>query len=168
MSYCLLMATRNSKPFYRVRFFTECFMFSSCDDLVSLLRSFHVEQAVYLRFSHLSNFHSKFYIGSTSSTILDREHTRFRKFIQVQQNKFAMAEVALRFRNRFDNFWMWSIFPLFTDNPNFWALEQALIQLWQPRLQYSFHLPIFQLPERPHCTASFLVDTPIRHLFSMA
>ena len=106
--------------------------------LVSLVRSFHVEQAVYLRFLHLPNFQPKFYIGSTSSTILDREHTRYRKFVQVQQNKFVLAEVALRFWNRFDNFWMWSIFPLFTDNPNFWALEQALIQLWQPRLRTPF------------------------------
>ena len=91
------------------------FRFSSCEHLVSLIQSVHTEQAVYLRFSHVANFQPDFYIGSTSSTILDREHTRFRKFIQVQQNKFVLAEVALRFWNRFDNFWMWSIFPLFTD-----------------------------------------------------
>ena len=95
------------------------FLFSFCDDLVFLVRSFFDEQAVYLRFSHLSNFQPKFYIGSTSSTVLDREDTRFRKFTQVQQNKFVLAEVALRCWNKFDNSWMWSIFPLFTDNPNF-------------------------------------------------
>ena len=117
------------KALLRGTFLHRMFLFSSCDDLVSLVSSFQTEQAVYLRFSHIPNFQPKFYIGSTSSTILDREHSRFRKFNQVQQNKFVLAEVALRFWNKFDNFWMWSIFPLFTDNPNFWALEQALIQL---------------------------------------
>ena len=65
---------------------------------------------------------------------MDLEHTRFCKFLQVQQNKFVLAEVALRFWNKFDHFWMWSILPLYTGQCNFWALEQALIQLWQPRL----------------------------------
>ena len=130
------------------------FRFSSSEHLVSLIQSFHTEQAVYLRFSHVANFQPKFYIGSTSSTILDREHTRFRKFIQVQQNKFVLAEVALRFWNRFDNFWMWSIFPLFTDNPNFWALEQALIQLWQPRLNTPFIYQFF------NCRKGLIVQRP--------
>ena len=135
-------------------FLRRMFLFSSCDDLVFLVRSFYVEQAVYLRFSHLSNFQPKFHIGSTSSTILDREHTRFRKFIQVQQNKFVLAEVALRFWNKFDNFWMWSIFPLFTDNPNFWALEQALTQLWQPRLNTPFIYQFF------NCRKGLIVQRP--------
>ena len=84
----------------------------------------------------------------------DREHTRFRKFTQVQQNKFVLAEVALRFWNKFDNFWMWSIFPLFTDNPNFWALEQALIQLWQPRLNTPFIYQFF------NCRKGLIVQRP--------
>ena len=126
--------------------------------------SFFDEQAVYLRFSHLSNFQPRFYIGSTSSTVLGREHTRFRKFTQVQQNKFVLAEVALRFWNKFDNFWMWSIFLLFTDNPNFWALEQALIQLWQPRLNTPFIDEFF----RTHCTASLLFIASVRKFFPLA
>ena len=76
---------------------------------------------------------------------------------RCNKTSLSLAEVALRFWNKFDNFWMWSIFLLFTDNPNFWALEQALTQLWQPRTQYSVHLPVFQLPERTHCTASIFV-----------
>ena len=56
---------------------------------------------------------------------MDLEHTRFCKFLQVQQNKFVLAEVALRFWNKFDNFWMWSILLLYTGQSNFWALEQA-------------------------------------------
>ena len=33
---------------------------------------------------------------------------------------------------------MWSVFPIYTNKSNFWALEQALIQLWQPRLNTPF------------------------------
>ena len=121
------MATRNSKPFYRVRFFTECSCSLRVMTLFLWFAPFMLNKLFIFGFLTCRSFQPKFYIGSTSSTILDREHTRFRKFIQVQQNKFVLAEVALRFWNRFDNFWMWSIFPLFTDNPNFWALEQA----WQ-------------------------------------
>jgi hypothetical protein len=79
-----------------------------------------------------------FYVGSASSFVLDREHSRYRKFLQVQQNRFVLAEVALRFWCRYDNFWMWSIFPIYTKKSNFWALEQALIQLWQPQLNTPF------------------------------
>ena len=97
--YVLLSPHGNKKlqALLRGTFLHRMFLFSSSDDLVSLVRSFHVEQAIYLRFSHIPNFQPKFYIGSRSSTILDREHSRYRKFIQVQQNKFVLAEVALRF-----------------------------------------------------------------------
>ena len=54
-----------------------------------------------------------------------------------------LAEVALRFWCRFDNFWMWSVFPIYTNKSNFWALEQALIQLWQPRLNTPFIYQFF-------------------------
>ena len=49
---------------------------------------------------------------------------------------------------------MWSIFPLFTDNPNFWALEQALIQLWQPRLNTPFIYQFF------NCRKGLIVQRP--------
>ena len=114
------------------------FFCTSWDDLTVALQCFKHPQAVYIRFSHIANFQPKFYVGSTSSFVLDREHSRYRKFLQVQQNKFVLAEVALRFWCRFDNFWMWSVFPIYTNKSNFWALEQALIQLWQPRLNTPF------------------------------
>ena len=107
------------------------------------LECFKHHEAVYLRFSHIANFQPKFYVGSTSSFVLDREHSRYRKFLQVQQNKFVLAEVALRFWCRYDNFWMWSVFPIYTKKSNFWALEQALIQLWQPRLNTPFIYQFF-------------------------
>ena len=119
------------------------FFCRSWDDLSVALQCFKHPQAVYIRFCHIANFQPKFYIGSTSSFVLDREHSRYRKFLQVQQHKFVLAEVALRFWCRFDNFWMWSVFPIYTNKSNFWALEQALIQLWQPRLNTPFIYQFF-------------------------
>ena len=143
--YVLLHPRANSKlqallrgtPMQRIFFCT------SWDDLHVALQCFKHPQAVYLRFCHIANFQPKFYVGSTSSFVLDREHSRYRKFLQVQQNKFVLAEVALRFWCRFDNFWMWSVFPIYTNKSNFWALEQALIQLWQPRVNTPFIYQFF-------------------------
>ena len=119
------------------------FFCRSWDDLTVALACFKHSQAVYIRFSHIANFQPKFYLGSTSSFVLDREHSRYRKFLQVQQNKFVLAEVALRFWCRYDNSWMWSVFPIYTNKSNFWALEQALIQLWQPQRNTPFIYQFF-------------------------
>ena len=143
--YVLLHPKANSKlqallrgtPLHRI------FFCKSWDELSEALECFKRPEAVYLRFSHIANFQPKFYVGSTSSFVLDREHSRYRKFLQVQQNKFVLAEVALRFWCRYDNFWMWSVFPIYTKKSNFWALEQALIQLWQPRLNTPFIYQFF-------------------------
>ena len=99
--------------------------------------------------------------GSTSPFVLDREHSRYRKFLQVQQNKFVLAEVALRSWNRFDNFWMWSIVPLYTT----FGLWNKLNSVAATLSQYSVHLPIFQLPER-HQNSVFDF-TAIWHLFAV-
>ena len=80
--------------------------FVSTDQFIEMPRSFFACESVYVRFSHLANFQPKFHIGSTLSFILDREHSRYRKFLQVRQNKYVLAEVALRFWYRFNNFWM--------------------------------------------------------------
>ena len=143
--YLLLHPKANSKlqallkgtPLRRIFFCT------SWGDLQVALQCFKHSQAVYVRFCHIANFQPKFYLGSTSSFVLDREHSCYRKFLQVQQNKFVLAEVALRFWCRYDNFWMWSVFPIYTKKSNFWALEQALIQLWQPQLNTPFIYQFF-------------------------
>ena len=137
------------------------FFCSSWEELSEALACFKHQEAVYLRFSHIANFQPKFYIGSTSSFVLDREHSRYRKFLQVQQNKFVLAEVALRFWCRYDNFWMWSVFPIYTNKPNFWALEQALIQLWQPRLNTPFIYQFF------NCRKGIIQRTKFRDLASL-
>jgi hypothetical protein len=168
--YGLLHPSGNSnlRAPLRGTFFHRLFLCVSWTDLFSLLSSFRDDQAVYDRFSHIQNFQPKFYIGSTLFFALDREHSCYRKLLQVQQNIFVLAKVALRFWNRFDNFWM-SILPLYTGKSNFWALEHALIQLWQPRLNiYSVHVPIFQLPERHHQKNSVFDFTTILHLLTVA
>ena len=142
--YVLLHPKANSKlqallrgtPLHRI------FFCRSWDELSEALECFKHHEAVYLLFSHIANFQPKFYVGSTSSFVLDREHSRYRKFLQVQQNKFVLAEVALRFWCRYDNFWR-SVFLIYTKKSNFWALEQALIQLWQPRLNTPFIYQFF-------------------------
>ena len=109
--YVLLKPKANSKlqALLRGTPFSRIFFCASWDDFSEALTCFKHREAVYIRFCHISNFQPKFYIGSTSSFVLDREHSRYRKFLQVQQNKFVLAEVALRFWCRFDNFWMWSV-----------------------------------------------------------
>ena len=143
--YVLLHQSSNSKlsALLRGTFCHSLFSFATLDQFVELTQHFYACEAVYVRFSHIAGFQPKFYIGSTSSFVLDREHSRFRKFLQVRQNKFVLAEVALRFWHRFDNFWHWSVFPVFTGKSNFWALEQALIQLWQPKLNTPFIFEFF-------------------------
>ena len=66
-----------------------------------------------------------------------------RKFLQVHQGQFVLAEVALRFWSQTNTFFQWFVLPLYTFNQRHWALEQALIQLWQPRLNFPFISQIF-------------------------
>ena len=96
-----------------------------------------------------ANFQPKFYVGSTSSFVLDREHSRYRKFLQVQQSKFVLAEVALRFWCRFDNFWMWSVFRS-TPTIQFLGFGTSLNSTVATSIEYSVYLSIFQLPEGTH------------------
>jgi hypothetical protein len=157
-----LQALLNGTPFRRIFFCT------SWGGLKVSLNCFKHSNAVYVRFSHIANFQPKFYLGSTSSFALDREHSRYRKFLQVQQNKFVLAEVALRFWCRYDNFWMWSVLPTYTKKSNFWALEQALIQLWQPQLNTPFIYQFFNWPKRTYYSNQVFQFPSIWNLFFMA
>ena len=95
-------------------FLHRLFLCGSWTDVFSLLSCFRDDQAVCLHhvLPIFRTFNPNVYIGSTSSFVLDREHSRYRKLLQVQQNKFVLAEVALRFWNRVGNFWLWSILLL--------------------------------------------------------
>ena len=101
-------------------------------------RSFFEPNTVYLRFTRIAQHQPLFYIGSTEDHTLSREHSRYRKFKQVSSGQFVLSELAIRFWSDSNNFFWWSPIPIYIRRANHWALEHALIQLWQPKLNYPF------------------------------
>ena len=95
---------------------------------------FFKPEAVYIRFTHIQNMQPKFYIGSASHHVLHRERSRFRKYSQLTNDRLAQAELSLRLWQDHGNLFAWSPIPLFTRRNDFRALELALIQECQPRL----------------------------------
>ena len=100
--------------------------------------TFFRTRTTYLRFSHHTNFLPKFYVGSTEQSVLDREYNRYRKFLQLRHDRLVLSEVALRYWEQNDNLFHWSPIPINTDPHNFRAFELALIQEWQPPLNFPF------------------------------
>ena len=100
--------------------------------------AFFEPNTVYLRFTCIAKHQPLFYIGSTEDHTLGREHTRYRKFKQVSSGQFVLSELAIRFWSHSNNFFWWSPVPIYIRRANHWALEHALIQLWQPKLNYPF------------------------------
>jgi hypothetical protein len=97
--YVLLHPKSNSKlralldgtPFRRI------FYCTTWDALISSFSCFKRTQAVYVRFSHIMNFQPKFYIGSTSSFVLCREHSRYRKFLQFNRTNSCWPKLPYGF-----------------------------------------------------------------------
>ena len=106
-------------------------------------RSFFEPCAVYLRFCHIPRLQPLFYIGSTADNTLEREHTRFRKFKQVHEGQFVLSELAIRYWSHCNNFFLWCPVPIYVRRERHWALEHALIQLWQPKLNFPFISQMF-------------------------
>ena len=69
-----------------------------------------------------------------------REHTRFRKYKQVLEDKLASAELSLRYWAQQENFWAWVSVPVSERvTPELLrGREQALIQTLQPPLNFPF------------------------------
>ena len=80
----------------------------------------------------------KFYVGSAMHHILDREYSRSRKYFQLTNERLVQAELALRYWQEHDNLYIWAPIPIYTDRTDYRSLEMALIQEWQPRLNYPF------------------------------
>ena len=59
--------------------------------------NFLTPSRVYIRFTTKKDMTTYVYAGSTSQTVCKREHTRFRKFQPVQQDKLLSAELAVRY-----------------------------------------------------------------------
>ena len=75
-------------------------------------RGFFEPSAVYIRFCHIPKHQPLFYMGSTAENTLEREHSRFRKFKQVD-GQFVPSELAIRYWSHCNNFFSWSPIPLY-------------------------------------------------------
>ena len=106
-------------------------------------RPFFQPQSVYIRFTHIANLQPKFYVGSVMHSTLDREYSRSRKYLQLINERLVQAEVALRYWQDHDNLYMWAPIPVYTNRTDYRSLEMALIQEWQPRLNYPFICQFF-------------------------
>ena len=69
---------------------------------------------------------------------LDREYSRSRKYFQLTHERLVQAELALRYWHEHDNLYIWAPIPIYTDRVDYRSPEVALIQEWQPRLNYPF------------------------------
>ena len=94
---------------------------SSQDSRNLFARAFFLPQCVYIRF----------------------KYSRSRKFLQLTNDKLVQAELTLRFWKEHNNLHVWAPIPLFVDRADYRCLELALIQEWQPRLNYPFICQLF-------------------------
>ena len=85
----------------------------------------------------------RFYIGSAMHHTLVREYSRSRKFCQLTNDRLVQAELALRYWKEQDNLYIWAPIPIYTERADYRCLELALIQEWQPRLNYPFICQFF-------------------------
>jgi hypothetical protein len=74
---------------------------------------------------------------------LDREYSRSRKYLQLANERLVQAELALRYWQDHDNLYIWAPIPIYTERIDYRSLETALIQEWQPRLNYPFICQFF-------------------------
>ena len=86
----------------------------------------------------------KFYIGSAMHHTLDRECSRSRKYLQLTNERLVQAGLALRYWREHDNLYIWAPIPIYTERADYRSLEMAIIQEWQPRLNYPFICQFFQ------------------------
>ena len=104
---------------------------------------FFQSQSVYLRFTHIVNMQPKLYIGSPMHHTLDREYSRSRKYLQLTNEGLVQAELALRCWREHDSLYIWAPIPIYTERADNRSLEMAIIQEWQPRLNYPFICQFF-------------------------
>ena len=94
-------------------------------------------------FAHIVDMQPKFYIGSAMHHTLDREYSRSRKYLQLTNERLVQAELALRYWREHGNLYIWAPIPIYTERADYRSLEMAIIQEWQPRLNYPFICQFF-------------------------
>ena len=102
-------------------------------------RPFFQSQSVYMRFTHIVNMQPKFYIVSAMHHILLTGST----VVQLTNERLVQAELALRYWREHDNLYIWAPIPIYTERADYRSLEMAIIQEWQPRLNYPFICQFF-------------------------
>ena len=60
----------------------------------------------------------------------------------MKGNSF-FSELAIRYWSHCNNFFLWCPVPIYVRRERHWALEHALIQLWQPKLNFPFISQMF-------------------------
>ena len=70
--------------------------------------------------------------------------SRSRKIFQLSNDRLVQAELALRYWKEHDSLYIWAPFPIYTERADYRCLELALIQEWQPRLNYPFIYQFFR------------------------
>ena len=103
-------------------------------------QQFNADSVLYLRFSPIKKHAKLFYVGSTEKSVMIREHSRFRKYKQMLEDKLVSAALSIRFWAHHQNFWNWCIIPVTDTVPHdlLRGREQALIQTLQPPLNFPF------------------------------
>ena len=99
-----------------------------------------VPSAVYLRFTSHPKWQTFFYVGATRTSLMARDHSRFRKLLQVQRHHLVNAELAVRWWAHFDVFHFYASVPIHIAVPatDLFATEQFYIQELQPSLNFGF------------------------------
>ena len=117
--------TPRSQPFFQTVF--------TIPECLHSFHSYHEHAAKVLCWvRHASHHHT-----------LDREYSRSRKYLPLNNERLAQAELALRYRQEHDNLYIWARIPIYTERADYRCLELALIKEWQPRLNYPFICQFF-------------------------
>ena len=112
--------TPRSQPFFQTVF--------TIPECLHSFHSYHEHAAKVLCWvRHASHHHT-----------LDREYSRSRKYLPLNNERLAQAELALRYQQEHDNLYIWARIPIYTERADYRCLELALIKEWQPRLNYPF------------------------------
>jgi hypothetical protein len=104
-------------------------------------RPFFQPQSVYIRFTHIGNLQPKLHRLCHASY----SRQRVQSLMQVSPTcqRKVQAELALRYWQDHDNLYIWAPIPIYTERIDYRSLETALIQEWQPRLNYPFICQFF-------------------------
>ena len=77
------------------------------------------------------------------------ENTVVHESIQLTHKNLVQAELSLRYWREHQNLYVWAPIPLVTCRSDYRSLELALIQEWQPRLNYPFICQFFHPKKGP-------------------